>query len=822
LDTIIGIDLGTTKSVVGIWKDGRPLIIPDKFGNTVIPSLVLVSPEGNIFVGREAQKHPERYSGKNITISSIKRLMGKEGETGWGWWKTYPQEVSAFILAELKRQAETYLGHEVNKAVIAIPSHFDESQRRATIEAAEIAGLTVVRLLNEATAAVLAYALEKENESKVMVINFGGGTFDVSIVHYGKEVYQVLAIEGDSKLGGDDFDQIIIDYILGEAHNKYGTYAELDAVQKTVIKEVAERAKIELSGVQTSSVHLPGFLKTDGGYCDLDMTINRRIIEDGAKNMLRRAESLVVKALECAHLIPTGLNDVLLLGGTSRIPVVRKFITAILGVEPITGVDPETCVAQGATIYSALLSGEKKDLLLLDVLPSSYGIGLTGGIFQQIIKKNTTIPTKKSEVFTTHENYQTTITINIYQGERAMASDNTFLGILELRDIPPAPAGMPKIEVAFDVDANMIVHVSAKDSSSGKEHSIMLRSPYGLSNAQIKVMQKKLKASEPSQRIAALKSRVRSTLPVIESLVSTAPQALNWNEISALKDSVKSLHELINKECSLEELQSAVSTAKILYDEAQQKIVRYETLRKRVSELCGKIDKSIPLLSRYDPKSASILTQGKELLGNYLKQNSPYDELQKLCSSVHMFYETAKTELVKLALENLVNSQPIMLWIKELENSLTDPILTARAYARIREISEMKSIEDMLNSEVFNNQEESPLTLLNQFAANSFHWVLLILAITTSTNSTATSAIGEICGDKSIESILAFCLLNLIDSKKVNERKKAAQRISRYLPEVRFIASVVNRIMTEQDIEVRSYLLEYIARQPEGLCKSIS
>lgn len=491
---ILGIDLGTTKSVVGVWQNGNPCIIPSEAGDQSIPSLVLVTPDGKIFAGRMAQKHPERYRSKNVTISSVKRLMGKRGETGWGWWKTYPQEISAFILAELKNQAERYLGQEIRQAVIAIPSHFDASQRRATKEAAEIAGLEFIRLLNEATAAVIAYGSHERGDKIVLVFDLGGGTLDISIVQIGEGVYEVRSIEGDSKLGGDDFDQVIVDYILDQVHQKYGVEMKLDPVQKMILKEAAETSKIELSNRLSTSIHIPGFLHIGQSYHDLDISIDRQTFERLSKNLFDRAIVLLKKALNSADLKATHLGALLLLGGSSRIPFVRESISRELKIEAITGVDPETCVAQGAAILAAVYEGTVREVLLLDVIPGSYGIGLKEDKFSKLIVKNTTVPTRKSERFTTIEDNQSTIPITIYQGESEKASENTFLSTIELRDILPAPAGIPQIEVTFDVDANMIVRVSAKDLGTMKEQEVVVKSPYGLNNAQIRLMQQRLKS----------------------------------------------------------------------------------------------------------------------------------------------------------------------------------------------------------------------------------------------------------------------------------------------------------------------------------------
>lgn len=489
---ILGIDLGTTKSVVGFWQNGKPQIIPDNGGNPSIPSLVLVTPGGNILAGRKAQKYSERYSGKNITVSSVKRLIGKRGETGWGWWKAYPQEISAFILAELRQQAKKYSGKAVYQAVIAIPSHFDESQRRATREAAQIAGLNVLRFLNEATATLLAYGFYRQAEGKVLVFDLGGGALDISIGELGGGVYEVKCIEGDSKLGGDDFNQVIEDYILNEVQKKYDTVIKFDSVQKMVLREASESAKIDLSSNQITNIFVPGFFRIGTKFYDLNVSIDRPTFEGLSKNLFNQAISLIKKALNSANLRPSDLDTLLLLGGSSRIPHIRDRVREELGIDPFAGLDPEICVAQGAIIQAGIFTGEVKDVLLLEVLPCSYGIGLEGDKFLPILPKNTVPPTKISKIFTTTQSNQSSISVAIYQGESEKASENTFLNTIELTDILPAEAGIPQIEVTFNVDANMSIHVSAKHLATRKEQKVVVKSPYGLNETQIKLMEQKL------------------------------------------------------------------------------------------------------------------------------------------------------------------------------------------------------------------------------------------------------------------------------------------------------------------------------------------
>ena len=434
---IIGIDLGTTKSVVGVWRNGEPHIIPDKYGNLSIPSLVLVTPDEKIFVGSSAKKHPDRYSGKNVTISSVKRYIGRRGETGWGWWKTYPQEVSALILAELKYQAEQYLGCDISNAVIAIPSHFDESQRRATRESALIAGINPLRFSNEATMAILNYGHLKnyQSEKNVVVFDWGGGTLDVSIATIGEGVYEVKCVEGDSNLGGDDFDKVIEDHILDEIKKKFGKTIELSQEQKTFLKEISEKVKKDLSISQTTNIFYPSFLKVGTAFQDLNITIDRSTFESLSKNLFDRAFTLLNKALSSINWNFSKIDDLLLLGGSSRIPYIKNKLRKKYKIEPFTGVNPETCVAEGAIIKAGVLGGNVKDALLLNALPSSYGIAIEGGKFSPVLPKNVTTPTRKTKVFTTSTDNQSSISIDMFQGESQKTSENVFLGTFELTGI---------------------------------------------------------------------------------------------------------------------------------------------------------------------------------------------------------------------------------------------------------------------------------------------------------------------------------------------------------------------------------------------------
>jgi len=455
-----------------------------------IPSLILVTPSGEIYAGNEAANHPDRYTGNNVTVSPVKRLIGRQGETEWDWWTAHPQVVYALILAEVKKHAEAYLGEEIHEAVIGVPSHFDESQRQATKEGAAIAGLEVLRLLNEATASVLAYGSRLEGDGKALAVDLGGGTLDISGLEYGDGVYEVKSVEGESSLGGDDFDILLVDHILQTAF--FTTYEELDGTKRLLLKEFAERAKIELSSVTNTTIYIPGFLSTETGYKDLHVKIDRDTFEKLSAPLCERILAVTKQALEEAGLQPEDSDTVLLLDGGSRIPRIRKTVMNLFGGQPLYPAYRETCVAEGVVAQAAVLTKQLKDVLLLDVTPCSLGLGMADDAFTRMIGKNSTIPTRKSGIFSTTEDNQTAISFPVYQGENEVASKNTFLGNIELTGIPPVPAGVPQIGITFNVDANFIIHVQAKDLGTGKEQTVRL-SPVGLNAEQIKLLRERFK-----------------------------------------------------------------------------------------------------------------------------------------------------------------------------------------------------------------------------------------------------------------------------------------------------------------------------------------
>lgn len=480
---IIGIDLGTTNSCVAVLEGGEPVVIPNAEGARTTPSVVAFSKTGERMVGQVAKR--QAITNPDRTISSIKREMGTAHKVTIDGKAYTPQEISAFILMKLKADAEAYLGETVTQAIITVPAYFSDSQRQATKDAGKIAGLEVLRIINEPTAASLAYGLDKEESHKILVYDLGGGTFDVSILEIGDGVFEVLATNGDTHLGGDDFDQKLIDYMAEEFKKENGIDLRADKMALQRLKEAAEKAKIELSGVMQSNINLPFITADATGPKHLDITISRAKFNELTADLVQRTVEPTRKAMKDAGVSASNIDRVVLVGGSTRIPAVQDAVKQISGKDPYKQINPDECVAIGAAIQGGVLGGEVKDVLLLDVTPLSLGLETLGGVCTRLIERNTTIPTKKSQIFSTAADNQTQVEIHVLQGEREMAADNKTLGRFTLDGIAPAPRGMPQIEVTFDIDANGIVHVSAKDLGTGKSQQVTITASTNLSDNDI-------------------------------------------------------------------------------------------------------------------------------------------------------------------------------------------------------------------------------------------------------------------------------------------------------------------------------------------------
>ncbi len=610
MEKIIGIDLGTTNSCVAVYEGGEPIVIPNPEGARTTPSVVAVTKTGERVVGQVAKR--QSITNPDKTVASIKRHMGTDYKVSIDGKSYTPQEISAMILQKLKADAEAYLGMKVNKAVITVPAYFSDAQRQATKDAGKIAGLEVMRIINEPTAAALAYGMDKEEDQRIMVFDLGGGTFDGSVLEISDGVFEVLATNGDTRLGGDDFDQRVIDWMADKFRAENGVDLRNDKTVLQRLKDAAEKAKIELSGMASSNINLPFITATAEGPLHFDATLTRSEFDRITADLVERCMIPTKKALSDAGISVSQIDKVLLVGGSTRIPAVQEAVKKFIGKDPFKGINPDECVAVGAAIQAGVLGGDVKDLLLLDVTPLSLGIETLGGVCTKIIDRNTTIPVKKSQVFSTAADGQTSVEIHILQGEREMAAGNTTLGRFHLDGIPSAPRGVPQIEVTFDIDANGIVNVSAQDKGTGKEQHITITSSSNMSKEDIdRAVREAEQFADEDRKLkeaVEIKNKADSLVFQSEKTLSEIGDKLPDSEKEEVKTALEKLKETVK----------GTDTDAIKADTEALEQAFY-----RLSEKLYKAQGGDPNAQGFDPNAAQGGAQGDNGQGYY---NADYED----------------------------------------------------------------------------------------------------------------------------------------------------------------------------------------------------